>query len=344
MADVYLLAPVVESHRGVVTRLRRYTKALCSLGLTVSTQAYSDVSFPVARPGHIHLLDPDALVRTARTEVGRGRGDPETTWWPAVQGTYSLTLTSLCEPHGGGGRALFEEILADARAVVVPTECLARRLVQERVVCAERIHVVPTPLVAIDGDGPSQESLARAANLRQGGKPIVLCVGPVAPAQGLEAFLGLMEQVRYMLPDVLGVLVGPVLDPYFLRSLLPTMTRVGVAYAGAFDRDDMRAFYAHATVLFDGRQEAGLAASAGEALACGVPVVAHTTLWDRGPLAPGLSLYAEETQALRQLVQVLRNRPIFRFSEDFFLRAAYERSVLYKVCTMCGIDGQVTVG
>lgn len=345
MADVYILGPLVQSHSGVVTRLERYQKALCGFGLTVATQSYSEAVFPVSRPGHIHLLDPGALVRVIRSQVGRGRGAPDTSWWPAVQGNYTLTLTSLREEmRGRGERALFEEVLADAQAVLVPTERLAECLVQQNIVCAKRIHVVPTPLLAYDGGGPSREAVARVADLCQGGRRLVLCVGPVASDQGMDTFLGLLEQVRYILPEALGVVVGPVLDPSFFRRLLPTMKRAGAVYAGAFARADMPAFYANAAVLFDGRKETGLAATAGEALSCGLPVLIHRSLWDGDQTPPGLSLYAEETQALRQCVQVLRDRPAFRFAEDFFLRAAYERTVLYKVCTMCGIDGQVTVG
>jgi len=349
---VFLLAPEVAWQTGVITRLRRYERALMARGLTVRSQAFRTTKWPHCVQGHTHVLDPVALVDTLVRMAGRGEGVGDL-WWPPILSPYTVTVSRPLEAAGEHMARLAAQLVQGARAVLVGSQASASALVTRHGIAPERIALAPTPLQSLPDSHVCPEIEKRIDAALSGHRRMLLCVSALGNGRGIERFLRLVEATRYVHMDVIGLLVGPVIDTHFTRELIPRLARCGVSYAGAVDRTCMAQFYAPADVLLQTDRDAALSACVGEALAESTPVIAHRSAWDEWIRPGNLELYQEEGEALRLIDARLRMpRRIITNSTASVAglapfggaRADIEAQHLYDFATCRCIDGEISVG
>lgn len=337
MADaIWLLAPFVREEVGPVTRLRRYEEGLRAWGAQVLTDSFQKISLPHKVSGHTHILDPLSFVEAVVARQGENAAQ---VWWPAIVSAYSVTVTRLPKWSDSALVSLFVELLSRAQTIIAPTDYMAKQLQSHYKVAEHALVVMTTPLVGISQSARSNEVVMRVEHAIQSSSRALLCVSAIAPESRLDRFIRVAEQTRYVFSDVAPLLVGPVLDTRFARRLLPELQSVGILYLGTFARAEMPDLYERAAVLFEPLQETALPASVGEALACGLSVVAHETLWDTRALMAGMFSYRGEAEALRWTLHHLRAPNVRERAVRFVLdhqgveQIAREAHDLYNVCT-----------
>lgn len=350
--QVCLLAPEVREESGVVARLRRYERALTERGCIVHSQAYRNVQWPQRHGGHTHILDPVALVRTLLHQSAYAVATDER-WWPPLDSAYSVTVARPLDEAGEHVAQLAAQLVHGARAVLAASEAIAQSLVYRHGMDAAAIAVAPTPLLALPEQSYSPDVQQRIRTAVADHQHVLLCVTGLGPGRGIERFLRLTEATRYVHPKVVGLLVGPVLDVRYTRTLLPQLAQSGVVYAGAVAQMHMAQFYAQASLLVEVAEQAALSAAVGEALAQALPVIAHHSAWADRVRPGGLELYEGEAQALRLIDAQLRmpfQEKVERSAQCAHLatllkaRNDREGQYLYHFCTVGCIDGERSLG
>lgn len=147
---------------------------------------------------------------------------------------------------------------------------------------AGRFHV-PAPRLAVvpygidDRYNPGVRSSNAAAQPDPAGSPLILHVGSLIARKNIARLLAAFAQVAAALPAARLALLGGGPEEAALRALAGQLgIASAVTFAGRVDEAVKLAYHARADLLVSASTMEGFGLAVGEAMACGVPVVATT--------------------------------------------------------------------
>ena len=173
---------------------------------------------------------------------------------PSLKSAYARTCTQIC--------------VSRAAAIIVPFRVTKDELVSAHGALASKIHVV--------NYGVDHATYYPRPNAPRSTR-LVLYVGEVSCAKGVDVLLNAFAQVKRSIPDAELVVGGKGKDRAQLEALTQSLGLSGVKFLGFVPEADLAELYASAAVMvFPSRYGFGL--SSLEAMACGTPVVVAATL------------------------------------------------------------------
>jgi starch synthase len=191
-----------------------------------------------------------------------------------------------------------EQIYALADAITVPSQ-VARLSFLKMGVAAEKVHVIPYG-VRLDQFFRTEDPPADSFE--------VLFAGQVSLRKGIPYLLEALARVRH--PRKRLTIVGTVQDD--LRPLLATLPQKDVTYTGNIPRAELAERMGRSHVLVLPSVEEGLALVQGQALACGLPVIATTATGAQDLFTDGVEGFIvadRDTDALTARMQQLADDP-----------------------------------
>ncbi|HXF63751.1 MAG TPA: glycosyltransferase family 4 protein [Caldilineaceae bacterium] len=140
-------------------------------------------------------------------------------------------------------------------------------------VAKQRLAVIPYGIDAQFRPGLTDTLAQTRSHLA--GRQVIIHVGSLIPRKNVAGLLAAFAQVRAALPTAYLVLLGSGPEEAALRSQAASLGIAdGVEFAGRVDEQTKLAFYGRADLLVSASLMEGFGLAVGEAMACGVPVVA----------------------------------------------------------------------
>ncbi len=143
--------------------------------------------------------------------------------------------------------------------------------------------------------------------------PVVVTVGNLRPVKGTDQLVRVAARVGRQAPDAHFLVVGAPLDPAYFQRVRALAEQLGVAgrvhFAGG--RDNVAAVLKACTVFYLPSLSEGLSNALLEAMACGLPCVAHHVGGNAEVVASGRSGYltplGAEQETADAIVELLRS-------------------------------------
>jgi glycosyltransferase involved in cell wall biosynthesis len=157
-----------------------------------------------------------------------------------------------------------------ASKVVAISECFGQHLIDDYGLDPARVTVVPNPI--------DVEALQPTGN-RPAGLPVVVAfVSRMSTRKGVDLVVALSHRLADLAGDIVIDLAGDHTLWSDYRPLLAGLHPLTARYRGRLDRQELIAFLRSADLLIQPAKFEPFGLTVGEALACGVPVVATTAV------------------------------------------------------------------
>ena len=170
-------------------------------------------------------------------------------------------------------------VLAASERIITVSEFSKRQLSGSLAIGGDRVEVVPNGVDERFRAGPADPALRSRHGLRTG--PVVLFLGGLKPRKNLPFLLGVWREVMTKRPDATLLVVGAgPLGAGLRRQAAALGLGRGVVFAGRVAEAEKVAHYRLADVFVFPSSLEGFGLAVGEAMSCGLPVVAS----DQGAL------------------------------------------------------------